>query len=332
MFQFEHPEFFWLMVIPVLSVLLFKVRQRLARKSWSAWGSEASNLKAMAQSAIRPRYLWMGLAGVLLLSLAATNPQWGYKKSEIENRSAEIYLVLDISNSMLAEDVPPSRLERAKKMAIDISSEFKSDKVGLILFAGNAYVQSPLTTDWHAIQLYLNAAHPNQAGTQGTAIGDAVRLAIETKKEKDAEGGGAIIVLTDGEDHDSDAPTAIDEATNEGWVTYIIGVGTEAGGHIPIMVEGNKDLKRDQSGQPVVTKLNETLMKQLAEKGRGRYFNLSHGDIILDDLKKEMSSLERSQFEERSFSEHKSYFQWFLLPGLLLIIGCVGLNFRFDVV
>ena len=332
MFRFEHPEFFWLMVIPVLSVLLYQVRQRLARLSWSSWGSEASNLKAMAQSVVSPRHLWMGLAGVALLSLAATNPQWGYKKSKVESRSGEIYLVLDISNSMLAEDVAPSRLERAKKMAMDISAEFKSDKVGLILFAGNAYVQSPLTTDWHAIQLFLNAANPNQAGTQGTAIGDAVRLAIKTKKTKDSESGGAIIILTDGEDHDSDAPLAIDEATNEGWVTYIIGVGTENGGHIPIMVDGNKDLKRDESGQPVMTKLNETLMKQLAEKGHGRYFNLSNGDIILDDLKKEMASLERSQFEERSFSEHKSYFQWFLLPGLLLIIGCAGLNFRFDVV
>jgi Ca-activated chloride channel homolog len=332
MFRFEHPELFWLMVIPVISVLFYYGRRRFMRKFWAAWGSESSNLKAMSQMAARPGYLWMSVLSIVFLSLAATNPQWGYKKVAVQNKSAEIYLILDISNSMLAEDVAPNRLDRAKKLAMDISSEFKTDKVGLILFAGNAYIQSPLTTDWHAIQLFLNAANPDQAGTQGTAIGDAVRLAIKSKKEKETEGEGAIIIMTDGEDHDSDAPAAIEEAGNEGWVTYIIGVGTEAGGHIPIMIDGNKDLKRDESGQPVTTKLNEPLMKELADKGHGRYFNLSSGNTILEDLKKELATLERTQLEKRSFSEHKSYFQWFLLPGLLLLLGGVGLNYRFDVI
>jgi len=332
MFRFEHPALFWLMVIPVISILFYYSRQRMAHKAWKAWGTNISNMKAMNQMAARPSYLWMGVLGGVLLSLAAVNPQWGYKKSAIQNRSAEIYLVLDISNSMLAEDIAPNRLERAKKMAMDISSAFKSDKVGLILFAGNAYVQSPLTTDWHAIQLYLNAANPDQAGTQGTAIGDAVRLAMKSKKEKETEGSGAIIILTDGEDHDSDAPAAIDEAGGEGWVTYIIGVGTETGGHIPIMIDGNKDLKRDESGQPVTTKLNEPLMKDLADKGHGRYFNVSSGNSIVEDLQKELANLEKTQFEKRSFSEHRSYYQWFLLPGILLLLGCVGLNFRFDVI
>jgi len=332
MFRFEHPEFFWLLVIPVLSVLLYFGRQRMAKQAWTGWGSDASNRKAREKMAGRPAYLWMTLLGLILLSLAATNPQWGFKKSAVENKSAEIYLLLDISNSMLAEDVAPNRLDRAKKMAMDISSAFKSDKVGLILFAGNAYVQSPLTTDWHAIQLFLNAANPDQAGTQGTAIGDAVRLAIKTKQEREASGEGAIIILTDGEDHDSDAPAAIEEAGNEGWVTFILGVGTETGGRIPVIIDGNKDLKRDESGQPVVTKLNEPLMKQLAEQGHGRYFNLNTSTSIIEDLRKELATLERTQLERRSFSEHKSYFQWFLLPGLLLILGWVGLNFRFDVI
>lgn len=332
MFRFEHPELFCLMVIPVLYVLFYYGRERLARKSWAAWGSETSNQKAQARLVSRPGYLWMALLGVTLLSLSAANPQWGFKKVAVQNKSAEIYLVLDISNSMLAEDVAPNRLDRAKKMAMDISSAFKTDKVGLILFAGNAYIQSPLTTDWHAIQLYLNAANPDQAGTQGTAIGEAIRQAIKSKKEKESTGEGAIIILTDGEDHDSDAPAAIEEAGNEGWVTYIIGVGTEAGGRIPVMIDGNKDLKRDENGQPVTTRLNEPLMKELADKGHGRYFNLSNSNTIIEDLKKELSTLERTQLEKRSFSEHKSYFQWFLLPGLLLILGCVGLNFRFDVI
>jgi Ca-activated chloride channel family protein len=332
MFRFEHPEFFWLMIIPVLGILFYYVSNRLSRLSWGAWGSETSNTKAIEQMGSYPRHWWMGLAGIILLCLAAVNPQWGYKKTAVQNKSADLYLALDISNSMLAEDVAPNRLDRAKKMAMDISNEFKTDRVGLILFAGNAYIQSPLTTDWHAIQLYLNAANPDQAGTQGTAIGEAVRLALKSKKDNENPEDGAIIMLTDGEDHDSDAKTAIEEAVKAGWTTYIIGVGTEAGGHIPIMVDGNKDLKRDENGQPVTTRLNEPLMKELADAGHGLYFNLTDNTTILDDLKKELSTLERTQMQKRSFSEHKSYFQWFLISGLLLILGAAGLNFRFDVI
>ena len=331
MFRFEHPELFWLMIIPVLCVLAYYARQRLVLKSWAAWGTETSNLKSISRLTAHPSQMWMALTGIILLSLAAVNPQWGFKKASVQNKSAEIYILLDISNSMLAEDVAPNRLEKAKKMAMDISSAFKSDKVGLIVFAGNAYIQSPLTTDWHAIQLFINSANPNQAGTQGTAIGEAVRLAIKTKKDKESTGEGAIIILTDGEDHDSDAPAAMLEAQTEGWSTYLIGVGTEAGSHIPIMIDGNKDLKRDESGVPVTTKLNESLMKELASKGHGKYYYLTSGNTIVADLEKELATLERTQLEKRSFSEHKSYFQWFLLPGLLLILGFVGLNFKFEV-
>lgn len=271
----------------------------------------------------------MSIAGIVLLSMAATNPQWGFRKVAVESKSAQIYLVLDISNSMLAEDIAPNRLERAKRLALDLSNAFRTDKVGLILFAGNAYMQSPLTTDWHAIQLFLNAANPDQAGTQGTAIGDAIRLAMKSQGEEEA-GQGALLVLTDGEDHDSDAPSAIEEATAAGWATYIIGVGTEAGGTIPVSLDGTRDVKRDENGQPVMTALNEPLMKELVQKGNGRYFHINQGVSIIDDLKGELAALGRTQMEKRSFSEHKSFFQYFLFPGLLLILVPLMVNYKFD--
>lgn len=332
MFRFEHPQFFWLLAIPVLWAVLSYTRKRLLAATWLKWGSVHSNEKATFGTQVKPVHTWMGLVGISLLSISAVNPQWGFKKSAVQTKSAELFIALDISNSMLAEDIAPNRLERAKRMALDLSSAFKTDKVGLIVFAGNAYIQSPLTTDWHAIQLYLNAANPDQAGTQGTAIGDAIRLALNARKKDDAEeSNGAIIILTDGEDHDSDAVSAIAEANGQGWTTYLIGVGTEAGATIPMMVNGNKELKRDENGQPVNTKLNEALMKDLAEKGHGRYFNISEGATVLNELQKELANLSRTQLEKRAFSEHKSYFQWFLLPGLLLLFGYVGLNYRFDV-
>lgn len=319
------------MAVPVVCALLYFGRNIFLKRAWLKWGTPSSNAKAMARLQSKPVHRWMGLTGMLLVSFATVNPQWGYKKDSVENKSANIYLLMDISNSMLAEDVAPNRLERAKHLAMDISTAFKTDKTGLILFAGNAYIQSPLTTDWHAIQLYLNAANPDQAGTQGTAIGAAIRLALQINQIKENPDQGALVILTDGEDHDSDALSAVNDAYALGWATYIIGVGTEEGATIPVMINGSKDLKRDETGQPVHTKLNERLMRELAERGHGRYFNIEEKSIV-DDLKTEFASLERTQLEKRAFSEHRSYFQWFLLPGILFILGFVALNYKFDVV
>ncbi len=331
MFRFEHPEFFWLAALPIILAGLFLLRKYMTGADWLVWGSSISNQRAQTEKKPGPGWLWLGLITSLCLVFAAANPQWGYRAISVESKSADIYIVMDISNSMFAEDIAPSRLERARRMALDLSTAFRTDRVGLILFAGNAYMQSPLTTDWHAIQLFLNAANPNQAGTQGTAIGEAIRLASKNKSEED-KGQGALIVLTDGEDHDQDAPEAIKDAAQNGWATYIIGFGTSTGAMIPISIAGRKDVKRDQNGQPVHTSLNKPLMQELAQTGSGKYYDAEEGSTIIDDLKVELAGLERSQLEKRSFSEHKSYFQWFLLPALLLIFALVSLNYKYDVI
>jgi len=332
MFRFEHPVLFWAALVPVLFIGLYYARQFLLARDWSKWGTEQSNLKVITKLQSRPRLLWLSIAAAILLVFAFVNPQWGFKTVTVETKTADIYILMDISNSMLAEDVAPSRLERARRFALDLSDAFRTDKVGLILFAGNAYMQSPLTTDWHAIQLYLNAAGPDQAGTQGTAIGDAIKLVLDSKKEDAAESHGALIVLTDGEDHDSDAPSQVEAATEAGWISYIVGIGTEAGATIPMSIDGQKDVKRDESGQPVKTALNRALMTELAQKGHGKYYDLTEGNTIIPDLKKELAGLERNQMEKRSFSEHRSYFQWFLLPALLLILLLTVVNYKYDVI
>ncbi|MDZ4748587.1 MAG: VWA domain-containing protein [Saprospiraceae bacterium] len=331
MFRFEHPGFFWLIGLSALAILFYYLRQYLARRAWSKWGSNTSNQKITDGQHDRPNWMWLGLLSTVLLTVAAANPQWGYRSVAVVSKTADIYLVLDISTSMLAEDIAPSRLERARRIALDLSTKFKTDRVGLVLFAGNAYVQSPLTTDWHAIQLFLNAASPDQAGTQGTSIGKALRL-ILTPKSGETDTKGAIIVLTDGEDHDNDAPEAIEQAAEAGWVTYIIGVGTEAGATIPITNEGQKYLKLDDHAQPVRTALNKSLMMDLAQKGNGKYFDAAGGDMVVEELGKELAGLERSKMEKRSFTEHRSYFQWFLFPALFLIGFMVVANYKSDVI
>lgn len=333
MFRFEHPEFFWLIIISLVMTGALYFRKKIWQKHLAQWGSTNTVKRLGENLKDNSRLIWLSVLGILLLNLAAVNPQWGTKTRSIEGKTADLYILLDISNSMLAEDIAPNRLERAKRLALDIAGTFKSDRVGLILFAGNAYMQSPLTTDWHAIQLYLNAANPDQAGTQGTEIGKAIRLAANAEKEADDDTGqGALVIITDGEDHDSDAVTAMKDAATKGWTSYVIGVGTEAGSTIPMQAGRERDVKRDETGQPVVTKLNRALMMDLAQQGNGLYFDIAEGNAILQNLKNEFAKLERSHMEKRSFSEHKSYYQWFLMAGLIIIMLIPTIRYKHDVI
>ncbi|HYD90376.1 MAG TPA: VWA domain-containing protein, partial [Flavobacterium sp.] len=160
MFRFEHPEFFWTAVVTGMIVMFYYYRQRIRPQDWLKWSSKSSYQRISSQFNDLS-FGWLLMLAAVFLSFAAVNPQWGYKTENVDAKTADIYILLDISNSMLAEDVAPSRLEKARRFALDLSDAFKSDRIGLVSFAGNAYIQSPLTTDWHAIQLYLSSANPS---------------------------------------------------------------------------------------------------------------------------------------------------------------------------
>lgn len=332
MFRFEHPDLFWSIIITILLVVIFYVRRYYLHKDLARWGSASTVKRIASRLAEKPYFLWMSLTAFLFINISLVNPQWGFKTRSVEGKTADFYILFDISTSMLAEDIAPNRLERARRFTLDLASEFKSDRIGLILFAGNAYMQSPLTSDWRAIQLYLNAAHPDQAGTQGTAIGEAVQLAMNTQEQEEEGGQGALIIITDGEDHESDAVSIVQDALSRGWITYVVGVGTEAGATIPVMEDGNKVLKRDASGQPVRTTMNSELMTNLAQQGNGKYFDILEGNTAIEKLKSELNRLERTQQEKRSFSEHKSYYQWFLMGAIVLLLLMVTIRYKYDVV
>lgn len=332
MFRFEHPEFFWTGLLGLIICATLFLRPRLREKDWLKWASPVTFQRIRDGFNDRFHYTWLVVAAIFFLTVSAVNPQWGYKTEDVESKTADIYILLDISNSMLAEDVAPSRLEKAKRFAMDLATKFKTDRVGLILFAGNAYIQSPLTTDWHAIQLFLSASHPSQAGTQGTAIGEAVDLATQIRNAGEDQRAGALIIITDGEDHEEKAPASIRNAVSKGWITYIIGVGSEQGATIPIEIDGRPDVKRDKQGQPVVTRMNRSLMIDLAQQGNGKYFDLAESKTIISNLEAELESLERAQVEKRSFSEHRSYFQWFLMAGMAFLLLYATLRFKHEVV
>ena len=262
--------------------------------------------------------------GLILLALALlfigwANPQWGSKKEEVKRKSVDVMIALDISTSMYAEDIPPNRLERAKRFAESLVDALKGERIGLILFAGSAYLQMPVTTDYAAAKLFVRSANPDLAGSQGTVIGEAIGLA--RRSLADDEGSHkAMIIITDGEDHDGEAINQAAAARDDGIFLFTVGVGTPEGSFIPISIRGREDYKRDQSGQPVRSQLNEEMLDEIARKGDGAYFHIADGDAVAKALKGRIEQMEKRELEVRSFTDYNSYFQYFIGAGLLLLI------------
>lgn len=322
MFRFEHPEFLYaLALLPVL-VLFFSAMLIARRRAIRRFGTTTLMLRLMPErSKYKHIYKFVLLCiGLFLLIIGLANPQWGSKKEEVTRRSVDVFIALDISQSMLAQDIPPNRLERAKRFAQGLVQALRGERLGLIIFAGNAYLQVPLTTDYAAVNLFLKSANPGMAPAQGTAIGDAVRLA-EASFEEENRNHKALILITDGENHDEEARDQVQTARDNGLLTFTVGVGTSEGSFIPIRKGGREDYKRDQSGNPVRSRLNEEMIRDLARVGDGAYFNLASGsDAITTALQERIDGIEKREFEQRSFSAYESYFQYFLAPALLLLL------------
>ena len=283
---------------------------------------DSSLLKALMPDASKYRAgvkFGMLLLVLALLFIGWANPQWGSKKEEVKRKSVDVIIALDISTSMYAEDIPPNRLERAKRFAEGLIEALKGERIGLILFAGSAYLQMPITTDYAAAKLFARSANPNLAGSQGTVIGEAIGLARRSFAE-DEGSHKALIVITDGEDHDGEAQEQAAAARDEGIFLFTVGVGTPSGGFIPIIRRGREDFKRDQSGQPVRSKLNEEMLEEIALKGDGNYFHIADGQAVAKALKNRIEQMEKRELEVRSFTEYNSYFQYFIGAGLLLLI------------
>ncbi len=318
MFRFEHESHLYLLLGLVPLCLLLLLGRHLYRRQAMQLG-EGSLVSQLTNHDLSRRRKWL-LALTLFvfacLIISWSNPQWGAKREKVKTRSSDIFIALDISNSMYCEDVAPSRLDRAKRFALQLTERLRGERIGLILFAGNAYLQMPLTTDYAAAQIFIKSATPALAASQGTAMGEAIRKSQESFRQ-DNRFHKSLVIISDGEDHDADAIETAGLANDEGLIIFTVGVGTAKGSFIPIQVRGNQDWKRDAEGQPVRTRLNETLMAEVANAGGGEYFYLNGTQDILDAIDKKVDSLEKQEFEERSFTEYESYFQVFLGLGIL---------------
>jgi Ca-activated chloride channel homolog len=321
MFRFEHPTYLYALgLIPILT-LFFYLTRRARKQALLRFGDSDLVKRLMPQVSMLKHPLKFSVLMLVftLLTIAWANPQWGTKRDKAKRKASDVIIALDISNSMLANDVQPTRLERARAFTLDLVQALKGERIGSIVFAGNAYLQMPLTNDYTAAAMFVKSANPNQAPTQGTAISDAIDIA-EKAFGKEAKNHKVLIVISDGEDHDSEAIARAKEAHENGLLIFTVGVGTAEGGLITADFGGVTDYKRDENGQPVRTKLNEQMMRDLAAAGEGDYFNIANTNGVIAALKNRVDKVEKRELEVRSFSEFESYFQWFLFPALVILV------------
>ena len=321
MFRFEYGTgLIWLWIIPALiAVYLLYLKYRNHQR---AILGEERLLNRLIQGEVPIRqHIKMGLviAALMSLILAYANPQWGNKKEKVTARSSDVFIALDISQSMMAEDISPNRLERAKRLSQNLVSALKGNRIGLIYFAGNAYLQMPLSNDYSAAQMFVSSANTEQATTQGTAISEAISLALRAYEE-DKPTQRAMIILTDGENHDDEAIAAAADAQAAGMNIYTIGIGTSEGALIPYKTAGGEQYKRDEQGNPVQSILNQELIQDLANTGGGKSYLIGEGMSLITDLKKQIERLEKQEVEQRAFTDYNSYFQYLIGIGLALMI------------
>ena len=318
MLRFEDPIYLWmLLIIPILVLVRFIVWQK-RKRNLRKFG-DPSLLKEMMPdvSKYRPTIKFcLLLSAITILIFMIARPQVGSKISHEKREGIEVLIALDISNSMLAQDVIPSRLEKSKLLIEDLVDHFTNDKVGLVVFAGDAFVQLPITNDYVSAKMFLQNINPSLITTQGTDLARAISLSQSCFTQREHI-GRAIIVITDGEDHEGGALEAAREAYKKGVNVFILGVGTSKGAPIP---DGNGGYLKDNNGQIVLSALNEQMCQQVAKAGNGVYIHVDNTSDAQEKLNKELSKLQSGISDTVVYSEYNEQFQIFGIILLLLLI------------
>ncbi|MDQ7817173.1 MAG: VWA domain-containing protein [Melioribacteraceae bacterium] len=259
---------------------------------------------------------------LVLLLITLANPQIGTKIEEVKQIGIDVYILLDVSKSMLAEDIKPSRLEKAKYEISRLIQRLKGDRIGLIVFAGEAYIQIPLTTDYSAANLFLSAVDVNSVPQPGTAIGPALNLALKSFPYDDGT-KKAIVLITDGEDHEGDIDSAVKEANSKDVVIYAIGLGSPAGVPIPVYNQSGvqSGYRKDNQGNIVLTKLDEATLQSIVSKGNGKYYRGTNTEDELETIYKDLAQIEQTEYGSKKITEYEDRFYYFLLPAILLLIA-----------
>lgn len=311
MFQFEHTTYLYFLGFIPLLIVLFILAGYWRRKAIKKFGDWPVMQRLIPEySTVRPILKAILIIFVCIgLIITIANPQMQTKLETVTREGVEIMIALDVSNSMLAEDIKPNRLEQAKLAISQLIKRLHNDKLGLVVFAGQAYVQLPLTTDYSAARMFLSSVNTNLVPVQGTAIGAALELSIESFDE-DAKNNKALIVISDGENHEDDAIELAKAAQEDGIQIHTIGIGSPDGVPIPVYTsQGRKDFRRDNEGNVVITKLNETMMQQIAAAGGGTYVQASNVTAALKLVFDKINELEREEFDTAKIAGFDSWYQ-----------------------
>ncbi len=322
MFQFEHHTYLYLFGLAPVLIGLFVLARYRRKKALEEFGDWPVMQRLMPEySAIRPTVkATLILLAACFLILAIANPQMGTKMETVKREGVEIIIALDVSNSMMAEDIKPNRLEQARLAISQLIKRLKNDKLGLVVFAGQAYVQIPLTTDYSASRMFLSSVNTNIVPVQGTAIGAAIQLSMESF-DPDTKGNKALVVISDGENHEDDAIELAKTAQEAGIQVHTIGIGSAEGVPIPVYNQyGQKDFRRDKDGNVVITKLNETMMQQIAAAGGGTFVKATNVTAALKLVFDKINELEKQEFETAKVADYESWFQIPLSIALFLLV------------
>ncbi len=323
MIRFANPEYFYaLYLIPVFLLLFWFMLKR--RKNLIEKFADKNLLKVISVEYSSTKNLIKFLLFIVAYSLlitAAANPQVGSKMEEVKQTGIDVFIALDVSLSMTAEDIKPNRLEKAKYEISNLIKRLRGDRIGLLIFSGQAYIQFPLTTDYSAANLFLSAVDVNSVPQPGTAIGAAISLAINSFDYKTLT-QKVIVIITDGEDHEGDLTQPIKDANEKEIKIYTIGLGSPEGVPIPIHdANGNVvGFKKDGSGSVVLTKLDEQTLMSIANQAGGKFFKGTNYEDELDKIYKDLSSMEKAEFGTKKVTDYEDRFYYFLIPAIFLLI------------
>lgn len=319
MFRFANPDYLFLLAI--LPVLIAFYIYAIIRKKKAIKKMGNPELISMLMPDVSPKRqhlkFWLLFGAIAVVIFVIAGPQFGSKLETVKRNGVEIMVCLDVSNSMLAEDVTPNRLEKAKQMLAKLTDGFTNDKIGLIVFAGEAYTQLPITSDYISAKMFLSSINPSMVTSQGTAIGTAINLAVRSFTPSETS-DKAIILITDGENHEDDAVGAAKKAAEKGIHVNIVGIGLPKGSPIPL--GGSNDFMKDKEGNVVVTKLNEQMCQEIASAGDGMYVRADNTNSALRALEKEIEKMNKSELDSKVYSEYNEQFQTLAWVALFLLL------------
>jgi Ca-activated chloride channel family protein len=316
----EKKYLYLLLILPILGVI-FLYNLYWKRKKQREFGDTALFKKLTPEkSAFKSvlKFIVLILAFACLI-IALVNPKIGTKTETLKREGIDIVFAVDVSKSMLAEDIAPNRLDKTKQIISQIINELGADRIGVVAYAGSAFPLLPLTTDYGVAKMFVQSMNPGMVSSQGTSLEEAIRIA-ESYFDKESKTSKLVILISDGEDHSDGAKTTAEEANKAGLKILTIGVGTAKGGPIPLKRNGVvESFQRDRQGEVVITKLNETTLQEISKATKGKYINGRSTKEVVDFVRNALENIEKTEFESTQFTDFNSQFQWFLGFGILLL-------------